>query len=666
MHTFQMAGLPRPSLRLGRALCASLVGLAALATGGRAAPVPWTSTGPDISWVTALLRPQGAAGPLLAGTFGGGVWRSDDDGETWYDSGLGLAGRFVNVLAADTRVTPYIYAGTIDGGLCRANSSVTHWEGVNRGMGGNFNAPEITGIAVDPSDDSTVLLSTSTGMWTSRNWGNDWPDSLRWLPNFTMQDAEIQRLANTVHYGLEPYGVWWTSNRGQSVHNQSDGLPDALMHDLALWPTSLDTMVVATYSSGIYVMRQGTQVGSFWSYAGLVPEGEPHPITRTLAIAAGAGTVLAGSERGVHATTDLGTTWTQLPDGLGLSYPEVWAILVESEAPLTLALGTYSRGFVRTAPGGGDWVPHNTGLRAAWVRGLCAFGDSLLAGTAHGRLFLSPDAGLTWEDRSGPIDELDLFGLLRLPSGRWLVGGNRRVWASDDRGTTWHLAGAGIPEGVSAFQFVQPSWMDASVVYAATGRGLYRSSDAGETFDTFAGSPNQTATFLAMLAAPGDSTLWAAAYGDDIYRARDVGPFMAQSLHPNGTSSYRALALPTGAGDVVVVGTDGALFRYDAGVPHDIGVGLPSHATSALLYLESTLDLYVGLDGEGVWRSPRSRSALGGAERRTGQRRDRRLGGDQRAGTQGARGDVGGERALAAGGRRRAGLLRRPAAAIHP
>jgi hypothetical protein len=261
---------------------------------------------------------------------------------------------------------------------------------------------------------------------------------------------------------------------------------------------------------------------------------------RTLAIAEQTHTVLAGSERGVHASTDLGESWAQLPDGLGLSYPEVWSILVEDEEPLTLALGTYTRGFLRTAPGGGAWAAQNAGLRAAWATGLCAWDDSLLAGTAHGRLFLSPDGGQTWLDRSGTIDELHLYALMRLPSGRWLVGGNTRVWLSDDRGASWRNAGAGIPVGRAVFQFLQPPWLDAGVLYAATTSGVYRSDDFGESFAPLSGLPNPTAIYLAMAAAPLDSNIWLAAYQDDL-RVRAIG----WSSGPTRPSSGTTGACPT-------------------------------------------------------------------------------------------------------------------------
>jgi hypothetical protein len=69
-------------------------------------------------------------------------------------------------------------------------------------------------------------------------------------------------------------------------------------------------------------------------------------------------------------------------------------------------------------------------------------------------------------------------------SGDHVQGGNTYVglgafW-SDDLGATWHQA-TGAPDGASSGKLaVDPAY--PNIVYAATGRGLFRSDDAGETF----------------------------------------------------------------------------------------------------------------------------------------------------------------------------------------
>lgn len=75
-------------------------------------------------------------------------------------------------------------------------------------------------------------------------------------------------------------------------------------------------------------------------------------------------------------------------------------------------------------------------------------------------------------------------GRVLVLTGEHVQGGNTYIglgtfW-SDDLGATWHQA-TGAPDGTNAGRLaVDPS--NPSIVYAATGRGLFRSDDAGETY----------------------------------------------------------------------------------------------------------------------------------------------------------------------------------------
>ncbi|HEY0973925.1 MAG TPA: hypothetical protein VGE57_05480 [Solimonas sp.] len=75
-------------------------------------------------------------------------------------------------------------------------------------------------------------------------------------------------------------------------------------------------------------------------------------------------------------------------------------------------------------------------------------------------------------------------GRLLALTGEHVQGGNTYVglgaYWSDDLGRTWHHA-AGVPDGTNASRLaVDPS--NPAIIYAATGRGLFRSDDAGERF----------------------------------------------------------------------------------------------------------------------------------------------------------------------------------------
>ncbi|WP_341250344.1 cell wall-binding repeat-containing protein [Euzebya pacifica] len=87
-------------------------------------------------------------------------------------------------------------------------------------------------------------------------------------------------------------------------------------------------------------------------------------------------------------------------------------------------------------------------------------------------------SAVSWSPNGGPD------GTVLVLTGEHTFGGSAftgigAFW-SDDLGATWHRA-EGPPEGTLAFAIeVDPT--DPDVVYAATGRGLWRSADAGRTY----------------------------------------------------------------------------------------------------------------------------------------------------------------------------------------
>lgn len=185
---------------------------------------------------------------------------------------------------------------------------------------------------------------------------------------------------------------------------------------------------------------------------------------------------------------------------------------------ITVSEGTILAGSVegvwRSADGGGTWELANQGLAIPYVRWLDAASTPsslILAGTEPAGVFVSYDAGSSWVIDPGVVKIRDANGWFLPYSPRagcvrgFAVAGSGpdkgRIYAavevggvlvSDDNGRSWRLApgsdgrpqmdrglGTLIHPDVHAVT-VHPSSSD--LVTAATGGGLFRSSDGGRSW----------------------------------------------------------------------------------------------------------------------------------------------------------------------------------------
>ena len=137
---------------------------------------------------------------ILAGTCDQGVGRSTDGGETWHKSNAGLNDLVVWSLAispADSRV---VFAGT-NGGVFRSEDRGQTWSAL--GLGKTWF------LAVHPQDRQTVYAGTDgDGVYISRNMGSSWLPYNEGLGNLVVQTIAIDPWnCHRVYVGTNQ-GIW--------------------------------------------------------------------------------------------------------------------------------------------------------------------------------------------------------------------------------------------------------------------------------------------------------------------------------------------------------------------------------------------------------------------------------------------------------------------------
>ena len=516
-----------------------------------AAATSWEGGGPELGWVTALLRPFGPDGPLYAGTYGGGIWRSDDDGARWSEATDDARDAVVWNLAIGDDANRSLYAATEDRDLLRSENFSSRWSLANTGLDAPL-LPGVFDVAVFPEEPTRIAAATGSGARISRTRGDAWADTLRVGPIVPVRAVEIlPDEPNTVYY-LAPGELGYQRGSRGIVQSFDAGLPGGTaFFDFAPWPGDPSRFVVADFDGTVWSFKTpgfsalGTSRGAprpDHFYRVDVSESPEGPVIRV------------GSDRGLYVSTDEGNVWDVQARGSSAMHAEVWEVMVDDPASGVVWLGSFRDGVLRAVPGLARWQERNTGLRAAWVRGVDLHDGILLAATQHGRLFRRAVDGTTWDDVTGDLDVPSLTTIAIAPAGTWIVGSSDGPWVSDDEGTTWSRAA--VPAGVTRLNAIVVA--AAGRLLAASDDGLLESLDAGRAWSHVAGL-DARGTATAVTFRDGWTAVGFSPIGGDpggVFVDRDGAGFVA--LDVGSGIRPRGLAFAPDGGFTLVVVRAGA------------------------------------------------------------------------------------------------------------
>ncbi len=254
------------------------------------------------------------------------------------------------------------------------------------------------------------------------------------------------------------------------------------------------------------------------AYAGQADAGR----ARVVALAASdAGkTLVKATADALYRSSDGGNEWERI--ALPAATNGIAAVAASAMHPNLLYVAGSGFGVLRSEDGGRHWHARNDGLPSRKVIALAAHAtqaDTVYADVSGTGIFRSQDGGAHWTLMDhGPHDRIVGFVHSNMPGSMqtgWLFAATTNgVYRSMDCFCGWQAAGAlnGKVRAV-AYDPQQPRR-----VYAATGKGLFVSTDGGEQW-TRTAAPAGTMT--ALTAAP-SGTLYAAS-GSAIFRSADQG-----------------------------------------------------------------------------------------------------------------------------------------------
>jgi photosystem II stability/assembly factor-like uncharacterized protein len=225
------------------------------------------------------------------------------------DYAYGLDGGTVEGLVIDPTDSNILYANSWGAGVYKSINGGQSWVNMSSGLDSGF----VYELAIDPSNHSHILASDyEHGVKQSVNGGQTW-SSVSGLPSWCVvysiefdphnPSVVYVGLREPTYYDVDHYvypgGVYKSTNGGSTWVRKSSGIVNDYIYDLAIDPNNTNIVYAAMHRNGVYKTING---GESWN-----SKNE---------------TMIDGDVRSVQVTPDSSRVYIGFWDGYGLSYSQ--------------------------------------------------------------------------------------------------------------------------------------------------------------------------------------------------------------------------------------------------------------------------------------------------------------------------------------------------------
>ncbi len=398
----------------------------------------WTDMEPVTEAASVWVDP-GDANTLLVGGMDG-VYRSTNGGASWQPVATVAVNDVVITLAPDPAVPHRFWAGTYSHGLFRSDDDGATWYSYSSGLPAKRSVAGITF-----SSAGALCAVSQFGAFRRAPTASSWAPSSSGITGSQVNSLAYAPSNSAVLYaGLQGQGLFRSTDSGTSWSYA--GLRGQDVSSVAVSPTSASTIWAATLTS----VRRSRDGGVTWVKQVAVPA----PTAIAVAPSSPSTLYVTTFQNGVYRSTDGGTTWHRLtlPGDV-----VAFCILVDPANASRIWVGTRFDGIARSTDGGATWAS-GRGSQPSGYDALSLAIDphnhqrlfAAIEADSGGGVYVSSDSGRTWSRSTGGTapQSADVVAADPTTAGRIYAGDDAPealgVYRSDDDGVSWRNISAGL------------------------------------------------------------------------------------------------------------------------------------------------------------------------------------------------------------------------------
>ena len=402
----------------------------------------WEVVGPDGGDARAIAIDPKDKNRLYLTTIDGQIHTSSDAGKTWrLLVNLNQPQLVLDQLIIDSRDSNKLFVsghrGKKAGGFFRSTDGGNTWKEAKE-----LRSEAINAMVQAKDDPDTLLVGSSSGVWVSKNSGEDWEQLSSTSMPVNIDSLEVDPKKSSTIYAGTAWRPYKSTDSGKNWRLIKTGMiDDSDIFAITVNPRDHDHLI-ASACSGIYESLNG---GDQWSKI----NGIPSTSRRTRAIIqhpSVPGTIFAGTTEGFWLSTNGGKSWS-LTTQRNL---EINSIAVHPDEPNRVYIATNIYGVMVSNDGGRNFTQSNTSFTSRFTYSVTAdaaqphrlYATTQNTASSGGFVFYSSDGGRTWMQSKGlDPNRVSPFTILqdRTTPEKMLLGTNQGIYQSIDRGISWTL-----------------------------------------------------------------------------------------------------------------------------------------------------------------------------------------------------------------------------------